>query len=86
MAAHVVKHVFPDSPGTHPMKNRNITVQGTAVGIASKYEQDYISLTDMVKDFDSGSALIRAIAPSRHIPRNYVAATPQEAHTALILA
>lgn len=40
------------------MKNRSITVQGTAVGITSKNEQDYISLTDMVKHFEGGSALI----------------------------
>ena len=40
------------------MKNRSITVQGTDVGITSRHEQDYISLTDMVKNFDGGSALI----------------------------
>jgi len=40
------------------MKSRSITVQGTEVGITSKYEQDYISLTDMVKNFEGGSALI----------------------------
>jgi hypothetical protein len=40
------------------MKNRSITVQGTEVGITSRHEQDYISLTDMVKNFDGGSALI----------------------------
>jgi hypothetical protein len=40
------------------MKNRSIIVQGTQVGIASRCEQDYISLTDMVKRFDGGNALI----------------------------
>jgi len=40
------------------MKNRSITVQGTEVSIASRLEHDYISLTDMVKNFDGGSALI----------------------------
>lgn len=40
------------------MKNRSITVQGTDVAITSRHEQDYISLTDMVKNFDGGSALI----------------------------
>jgi len=40
------------------MKNRSITVQGTEVGITSRLEHDYISLTDMVKNFDGGSALI----------------------------
>lgn len=40
------------------MKNRIITVQGAEVGITTRYEQDYISLTDMVKSFEGGSALI----------------------------
>ena len=40
------------------MKNRSIIVQGTEVGIAIRHEQDYISLTDIVKSFDDGSALI----------------------------
>jgi hypothetical protein len=40
------------------MKNRSITVQGTDVAITSRHEQDYISLTDRVKNFDGGSALI----------------------------
>ena len=40
------------------MKNRSITVQGAEVAIATRHEQDYISLTDMVKRFDGGSALI----------------------------
>jgi len=33
------------------MKNRIITVQGAEVGITTRHEQDYISLTDMVKSF-----------------------------------
>lgn len=40
------------------MKNKTIVVQGTEVTIATRHEQDYISLTDMVKHFDGGSALI----------------------------
>jgi KilA-N domain len=40
------------------MKNRIISVKGSEVAIAVRYEQDYISLTDMVKAFDGGSALI----------------------------
>ncbi len=40
------------------MKNRVITVQHSPVTIATRYEQDYISLTDMVRNFDGGSALI----------------------------
>ena len=33
-------------------------MQGTDVAITSRHEQDYISLTDMLKNFDGGSALI----------------------------
>ena len=40
------------------MKNRSIFVQGTEVAIATRHESDYISLTDMVKSFEGGSALI----------------------------
>ncbi|MEI7841623.1 MAG: KilA-N domain-containing protein [Gallionellaceae bacterium] len=40
------------------MTSRIITVQGSVVSIAIRHEQDYISLTDMVKNFDGGSALI----------------------------
>ncbi len=40
------------------MKNRTITVKGADIAIASRHEQDYISLTDMVKNFDGGSAQI----------------------------
>jgi len=40
------------------MKNRTITVQGAEVGITTRHEQDYISLTDMVKNFEGGSVLI----------------------------
>ena len=39
------------------MKNRHIIVQGTEVTIASRHEQDYISLTDMVKKFGGESIL-----------------------------
>lgn len=40
------------------MKNRVITVQSNPVTISTRYEQDYISLTDMVRNFDGGTALI----------------------------
>jgi KilA-N domain len=40
------------------MKSRIIHVQGAAVTISSRNQQDYLSLTDMVKYFDGGTALI----------------------------
>lgn len=40
------------------MKSRIINVKGSAVTVATHHEQDYISLTDMVKHFDGGGALI----------------------------
>lgn len=40
------------------MKNRVITVQDTEVSITTHHAQDYISLADMVKKFEGGSALI----------------------------
>jgi len=40
------------------MKNRVITVKGGEVTVATRHDQDYISLTDMVKRFDGGGALI----------------------------
>ncbi len=40
------------------MKNRTINVKGANIAIASRHEQDYIALTDMVKNFEGGSALI----------------------------
>ena len=39
-------------------KKLTINVQGTAITIISHKEDDYISLTDMVQNFDGGSALI----------------------------
>lgn len=39
-------------------KQASINVQGTAITVLLKQEDDYISLTDMVKSFDGGSALI----------------------------
>lgn len=38
-------------------KNRSIVVQGTLVAVANRGEQDYISLTDMVKRFGDESVL-----------------------------
>jgi hypothetical protein len=40
------------------MKKTSIVVRGTEISIATRHEQDYISLTDMVRNFDGGSALI----------------------------
>jgi len=39
-------------------KQTSISVQGTAITILSHREEDYISLTDMVRPFDGGGALI----------------------------
>ncbi len=39
-------------------KRSNIEVQGTTIGILSRPEGDYISLTDMVRNFDGAGALI----------------------------
>ena len=39
-------------------KSRSIVVQGTPVTITNNHEQDYISLTDMVKNFEDSSALL----------------------------
>ncbi|MFA5043535.1 MAG: KilA-N domain-containing protein [Kiritimatiellia bacterium] len=40
------------------VKRRTMEVQGTTISILSREEKDYISLTDMVRNFDGGSALI----------------------------
>ena len=39
------------------MKNRSITVQNAEVTITTRHEQDYLSLTDMVKRFGDESIL-----------------------------
>lgn len=39
-------------------KNRSIVVKGTVVTIATRSEHDYISLTDMVRNFEGQGALI----------------------------
>ena len=39
-------------------KKTTIEVQGTAISILSKDHGDYISLTDMVRNFEGGGALI----------------------------
>ncbi|MCD4774074.1 MAG: KilA-N domain-containing protein, partial [Bacteroidales bacterium] len=39
-------------------KNKKIDVQGSEITIISTKEQDYISLTDMVRDIDNGLVLI----------------------------
>ena len=40
--------------------SKSFTVQGVEIHLASKGEEDYISLTDMVSKFDGGSSLIDA--------------------------
>lgn len=40
------------------VRKTSIEVRGTSIGIISKPEGDYISLTDMVRDFDGAGALI----------------------------
>ena len=47
-----------DMPIGNTKKSHNIVVQGTPVTIINNHEQDYISLTDMVKNFEGGSALL----------------------------
>ena len=49
---------FEKCPQEEVTKNRIINVKGAEVTIATRHEQDYISLTDMVRNFDGGSALI----------------------------
>ena len=39
-------------------KKQNILVQGTSIAIVKQKEEDFLSLTDMVKKFEGGSALI----------------------------
>jgi hypothetical protein len=39
-------------------KTASINVQGSAITIVTKREGDYISLTDMVRNFEGGGALI----------------------------
>jgi len=41
-------------------KQKVINVRGTTITILSQNESDFISLTDMVKNFDGGSALIES--------------------------
>ncbi|HEY2581750.1 MAG TPA: KilA-N domain-containing protein [Mucilaginibacter sp.] len=41
-------------------KNKTITVKGTDITIINKNNDDFISLTDMVKNFDGGGALIES--------------------------
>jgi hypothetical protein len=38
-------------------KSRSLSVQGTPVGFITRHEQDYISLTDMIKRFGDESVL-----------------------------
>jgi len=43
-----------------------IQVQGSTITVQSKEHGDFISLTDMVRNFDGGSALILHSAHRRH--------------------
>ena len=43
---------------TESRTSRSIVVKGTTVTIATRGEQDYISLSDMVRNFDGQGALI----------------------------
>ena len=43
---------------TSKNKQSSINVQGTAISIISHSDEDYISLTDMVQNFDGGTSLI----------------------------
>jgi hypothetical protein len=51
---------FANSPANAMSKNKRsaIVVQGTSIGILSQAGGDYISLTDMVRNFDGAGALI----------------------------
>ena len=53
----IVKH-YEIIAMTTTKKNRSIQVQGADITITRKHDEDYISLTDMVKNFDGGNALI----------------------------
>ena len=39
-------------------KNKTITVKGTEISVINQDETDYISLTDMTRNFNEGSGLI----------------------------
>ncbi|MEY4768386.1 MAG: hypothetical protein RL637_1025 [Pseudomonadota bacterium] len=41
-------------------KNQSVIVQGVEIHISTRNDEDYISLTDMVKGFEAGSSLIEA--------------------------
>lgn len=41
-------------------KKQSLVVQGVEIHIASRGEEDYISLTDMVSGFEGGGTLIEA--------------------------
>ena len=40
------------------MKNRTITVKGSEIAVYRRNQEDYISLTDMVRSFEDGLSLI----------------------------
>lgn len=40
------------------MKNRTINVKGSEIAVYRKEQEDYISLTDMVRSFEDGPVLI----------------------------
>jgi len=51
-------------------KNKVLEVQGRAITILAGKEQDYISLTDMVRNVENGLALIEKWLRSK-IPSNF---------------
>lgn len=50
----------PDESRIMVSKNQSIVVQGVEIHLFSHNQEDYISLTDMVSGFESGSSLIEA--------------------------
>lgn len=49
-----------NSKGYFMKNNKTITVKGVEIHIISKNDEDYISLTDIVENFDGGSILIES--------------------------
>jgi hypothetical protein len=47
-----------DGSGSIAMKKRIINVKGTEIAVFSREREDYISLTDMVRNFEDGPVLI----------------------------
>jgi hypothetical protein len=43
---------------TMQKNNKNMNVHGSEIIVIATNEQDYISLTDMIRDFENGASLI----------------------------